>query len=419
MRILVDLLWGYHVIALIFITGVKLSLQTKFFQIRTFFKMLKEVFSKEKEHNDGISSFQALATALAGSIGTGNIVGVGLAISVGGAGAIFWMWVSALFGMMTVFAEVVLSVHYKKDGSFGAFSYIEKIGKGKILPFVYGLGCVLSSLAMGNMAQANSVAAASQSFGVPLYVTAVILALVMFVITAKGLNLVAKLSEKIVPLMTIIFFFFSIVCIYKCRANLPNVFAEIFESAFSLKGGLSGTMLISMRVGISRGVFTNEAGLGTSSMAFSNVKNKSAVQLGYLGIFQVFLDTTVMCTITGLCILCGTSERNGDFLVRLAFENSMGEIGLLSINICMALFAFATMTATSYYGKVGLAYISKNKLNFIFPYLFMLASFFGAIMPLQQVFELCDAFNGLLAIPNLIAISYFSNKFTNYTNKTL
>ncbi len=415
MKTLVDILWGYHVLFLIFLTGLRLSIRTSFFQIRKFPQVLKTVFKKEKAKANEITAFQALTTSLAGTIGTGNIVGVGLAISVGGAGAIFWMWVSALFGMMTVFTEIILSVKYKTKNTVGAFSYIEKIGKKKTLAFIYGIGCVFSCLAMGNMAQANSVSAALNSFGVPKYLVGVFLSIFFFILCKNGLKSVVKLTEKLVPFMTIFFFVLSIAILIKSRAQIPFAINEILENAFSLKAGLGGGIFVAVKVGISRGVFTNEAGLGLSSMAFSNVKNKTATQLGYMGIFQVFLDTTVMCSITALCILSSTGVRNGDYLVITAFESAFGEFGLISINICMALFAFATMTATSYYGKMGLSYISRDKLTFLFPYLFGLAAFVGSLMTATEVFDVCDMFNGLMAIPNIIAITLLMPKITKQT----
>lgn len=407
MNLVVNILWGYHVLILIILVGIKLTFSSRFLQIRDFCKWIKLPFVKDKNNKNGISSFEALSTALAGSIGTGNLVGVGLAISVGGAGAIFWMWISAFFGMMTVFAEICLASYFKNDKVCGAFAYIEKIGKRKTLAYIYGLGCVLSSLAMGNMAQANSVSSAMESFGVSPVVTGLILMTVIFVLSQNGIKSVSKITSILVPFMTLFFFALSICILLIYRKNIPSAISEIISSAFTLKGGLGGSMYIAMKVGISRGVFTNEAGLGISSMAFSNVQNKSPKELGYFGIFQVFLDTIVMCSITGLSILVATSERDVNYLVRYAFQNGLGNFGLISINICMALFAFATMTATSYYGKIGLAYISKNKMTNLFPYVFAIASFVGSIMPLGIVFDISDAFNGLMAIPNLIALLYF------------
>jgi AGCS family alanine or glycine:cation symporter len=407
MNVFVNLLWGYHVLGLILATGVRLSVSTGFFQLRTIGQWIKfSLLPNKCQKKNGISSFGALSTALAGSIGTGNIVGVAAAISVGGAGAIFWMWISALFGMMTVFAEVVLSVKYKQNsGAKGAFAYIEKIGKAKALPFVYGIGCVLSSLSMGNMAQSNAVAVGLNSFGIPCAVTGAALGIFLFCLTKKGLSGVTKVTEKLVPLMTVLFFAASALCLIKFRQNIIPAFREILSSAFSLRAGLGGGMFLAMKIGISRGVFTNEAGLGSSSMAFCEVKGHSARELGYLGIFQVFVDTTVMCLITALCVLCSTKERSGEYLVLTAFENALGIVGKNIITICMVLFALATTTATCYYGRVGLDYISKGKLTFLFPYLFGAFAFLGSVMNIGTIFDFCDAFNGLMAIPNIIALA--------------
>ncbi len=415
MKLLVELLWGYHVIILILLVGIKTTISSKFFQIRKFHYWIKECLAPPKKSDTGISSFQALCTALAGSIGTGNIVGVGLAISIGGAGSIFWMWVSALFGMMTVFTEVSLSAKYKTKSAIGAFAYIKRVGKGKLLPFIYGLGCVLSSLAMGNMAQSNSFAKAGEQFGIPNWASGIFLAIILFLLTSKGIKSVVKLTEKIVPLMTIIFFVISMSALIKFNYKIPTIFNEIITEAFTLKAGAGGGIFLAMKTGISRGVFTNEAGLGSSSMTFSNVKNKTPIQLGCLGIFQVFMDTTVMCTITAFTILCCTDFRQGDFLALTAFNNAFGTIGFIGINLCMALFAFATMTTTSYYGKVGINYISKGSLDHLFPFLFAISGFCGAVMSVTEVFDICDAFNGLMAIPNLIGIIYHLKEIPTIT----
>ena len=407
MKLFVDLLWGYHVLGLILVTGIRLTATTGFFQIRSFFKWLKYSLNPPKSKGE-ISHSGALSAALAGSIGTGNIVGVAAAITVGGPGAVFWMWISALFGMMTVFAEVVLAVRFKNDRCKGAFAYIEKVGKGKILPFIYGVGCVLSSLSMGNMAQSNAVATGLNQFGVPLWATGIFLAIFLFVLTRKGLRGVTKITERLVPVMTVLFFGISIFCLIKFRNNIPGVFREIFTSAFDVRAVSGGGMYLAIKTGISRGVFTNEAGLGSSSMAFCEVKEKSPVKLGYLGIFQVFADTIVMCLVTALCILCGTDKRRGEYLVIDAFGNALGPLGEKLIVLCMVLFALATVTATCYYGKVGLEYISRGKLTFLFPYMFAAAAFLGCVMNIGNIFDFCDGFNGLMAIPNIIALAMLS-----------
>ncbi len=420
LKLFVNILWGYHVLFLIFLTGIKLSFSSGFFQVRKFFYWTKECFRTDKSDENSISPFAALTTALAGSIGTGNIVGVGLAISVGGAGAIFWMWVSAFFGMMTVFYEVALAQKFK-GSDIGAFSYIKKLPKGKILCFIYGTGCVLSCLAMGNMAQANSFSTATQALNISPILSGVFLAVVMFFLSKKGIKAVAKLSEVLVPLMTLFFLAMCTVIIVKFRHNLPSVINEILAGAFTLEGGLGGGMFVAMKVGISRGVFTNEAGLGLSAMAFSNVSGKNPKELGCLGIFQVFMDTIVMCSVTGICILLATFTRSDEYLSITAFGAALGDFGFFGINLCMALFAFATMSATSYYGKIGINYITRGKGEFLFPYLFAIASFVGCVLPLEYVFELSDAFNGLLAIPNIIALIFLSKKIDKvyFTQKRL
>ncbi len=416
MYIIKEILWGYHVLVLIFLIGVKISIDTRFFQVRRFFSWLKFSVNGDKSEG-GISAFQALSTALAGSIGAGNIVGVGLAISVGGAGSIFWMWLTSIFSMMTVFAEVVLATVYKKEGKPGAIAYISRIGKGKVLPFIYGIGLVCSSLAMGNMAQSNAFAVSANNLGIPMWVSGIALAVSLVFISKGGISCAVKFTEKLVPVMTVFFMVFSISLLTINRQNIPLVFNEIMEGAFSVKAGLGGGMYIAVKTGISRAVFTNEAGLGISSIAFANVKKTSAIKLGYLGIFQVFMDTTVMCTITAFCILCATDLRQGDALAFIAFENTYGDLGLIFINICTMLFAFATLTATSYYGKEGLRYLSKNKLTKYYPYFFGFAAFVGCNMTVGAVFEISDALNGLLAIPNLIALSMFLKRVVSITKK--
>ncbi len=414
MKILSDILWGYHVLILILLVGIKFTFKSRFFQVRKFFYWMKQCFTGSKEDKSGISPFAALCTALAGSIGTGNIVGVGLAISTGGAGAIFWMWISAFFGMMTVYFEIYYSQKYK-GLDIGAFSYIKKMPFGAALSLIYAMGCVLSCLTMGNMAQANSFSKAANSLNISPYISGAFLCVIIFILSQKGIKSVSALTEKLVPLMTLLFFVMSSMILFLFRHNLPSVFNEIFENAFSLRATLGGGMFVAMKVGISRGVFTNEAGLGLSTMAFSNVFGKTSKELACFGIFQVFIDTIVMCTITALCILSVGNARSGDFLSINAFEAGLGQWGYIGINLCMALFAFATICATSYYGKIGINYLSKGKWDFIFPYLFAACAFLGSILPLTQVFEISDTFNGFLAIPNILALIFISSTHKNKT----
>ena len=409
MKLISEILWGYHVLFFIAAVGVKLTFSTGFYQLRKFFAWFGYSLKPEKKKGEkGINAFAALSTALAGSIGTGNIVGVAAAISIGGAGAIFWMWVAAFFGMMTVFAESALAVYFDDGKSKGAFSYIKKLRNGKVLTFIYGIGCFLSSLTMGNMAQSNAVAKGMGEFGVPAAVTAALLLVVTFFAGRGGIKFVSKLTAKLVPFMTLLFLFASVFLLYKQRAQIPAAFTEITEGAFSPGAFAGGGAYIAIKTGISRSIFTNEAGLGSSAAAFCEVEDKTPVKMGYLGIFQVFTDTTVMCLLTALCILTGTENRSGDLLALEAFTAVLGDGGRLLLSGCMVLFAFATVIAAGYYGRVGLEFISGGKLSFLFPYIYALCAFTGALWDMDKIFTLSDIFNGFMAVPNVLALSFFT-----------
>lgn len=301
-----QLLWGWHVLLLLLGAGAYFTAATGFYQVRCLGRWLGAALaSRRKEEGGRLSSFQALTAALAGSLGTGNIVGVGVAIATGGPGALFWMWVSALLGMMTVYAENVLAARHRQAP--GALGYIRAAGRwGKPLAAVYAGGCCLSSLGMGTMAQTNSAAASLSTLGVPVAVSALGLGLLAFWVARGGLALGAKITQRLVPLMTLLFFGASLWVLWVFRENIPRAVASIFQGAFSLKAGAGGAAgaLLALRTGVSRGVFTNEAGLGSSAFAYQGVEGRSPEELGCLGIFQVFVDTLVMCTVTGLCILC-------------------------------------------------------------------------------------------------------------------
>lgn len=414
-----NILWGWHVLLVILVTGMGFTLRTSFFQIKHMFFWLKTAVigskkEKRKGEPQGVSQFQALTAALAGSIGTGNIVGVAAAITVGGPGAIFWMWVSALFGMMTVFAENYLSAKYREAP--GAFGYISKVKKaGKVLAIIYAAGCFLSSLGMGNMVQVNAAAAAFSEFGIPIYISAAVMAAVLFIVAKGGLKSAVKITEKLVPFMTVVFFAAAIGVIFVFRDNLPSAFSSIFEGAFSLKAGVGGTagMLIAAKTGISRGVFTNEAGLGSSAFAYDDVRDRTPLELGCMGIFQVFIDTILMCTVTALCILAAPkSGFSGAELTFFAFESALGDMGSKAVSLCTALFAFATTVTWCCYGREGLFYMIKGKGKNTFAVLYAAAAFLGCVVPLDIAFKIGDAFNGLMAIPNILALIYFSREIT-------
>ena len=410
LELLADALWGWHVLVLILAAGLWFSIRTGFFQVRRVSLWVKTALGSPKEARGRgrVSPFQALTTALAGSLCTGNILGVGVAITVGGPGSLFWMWASALLGMMTVFAENLLAARHR--GAPGALGYIETVGRP--LALVYGVGCCLASLGMGNLVQANAAAAACQRLGAPPLAVGAVLGVLVFWVARGGLACAARLTEKLVPAMAALFFAASLGVLWVFRAELPRAVASIFQGAFSLKAGAGGTagMLLAMGTGVSRGVFTNEAGLGSSAFAYGEVEGRSPVELGCLGIFQVFVDTILMCTVTGLCVLCAPSAGEGAELVFSAFESALGPVGAGAAAVCTALFALATVAAWSCYGREGLFYLTKGRGGDLFALASAAAACLGCLLPLGAVFRLGDAMNGLLALPNLAALFLLSRE---------
>ncbi len=426
-RLVQPVLWGWPVLICILLAGILFTVRLRFFQfanIRLWLKVtVVGMFCRKNADRDGISPFQALTTALAGSIGTGNIVGVATALTLGGPGAIFWMWVSALLGMMTVFAETVLGMKYRKKDKHGnwlggAMYYIQYGLNCKPLAMVFAAACVLASFGMGNMAQANAIGGALyDSFGVNTTVTGVVVAVVVFAVLCGGIGRIAKVTEKVVPFMAGLYLLAGMAVIVVHGDMLPGVFAQIFTGAFSLRsatGGIGGSvMLLAMRSGVSRGIFTNEAGLGSSVMAHTEADCKEPVEQGMWGIFQVFVDTIVMCTVTALCILCSgamQTGKQGGALSTAAFHTVFGAFGDGVISVSITLFAFATMLGWSHYGQCGLRYLCGDKL--LIPYRILFAFFAAAScgMNLTLVWDICDTLNGFMAIPNLVALFLLSGK---------
>lgn len=402
-EILHDAVWGWHILLLILAAGVYFTVSTRVFQIRKIKHWLKASLSGEESGSGGITHFQAITAALGGSIGTGNIVGVAAAISVGGAGALFWMWLSSLFGMMTVFAENYLSAENRTAA--GALGYIERVGKP--LALLYAVGCCLSSLGMGNMAQTNACAAAMGSFGAPKILTGAVLAVAVFFVARGGLKFAVKITSRLVPGMTLIFFAASLAVLWVFRENIPSAVKSVLDGAFSFRAGAGGAAgaLLAVKTGVARGVFTNEAGLGSATFAYDEVRGKSSTELGCMGIFQVFIDTTVMCTVTGLCILCCRSPvLSGAQLTFFAYEAALGRVGGMAVSLCTALFAIATVITWCCYGRESLFYITGGRFAVAYAVLSAAAAFVGCVAPLGAVLDFGDAMNGLMAVPNLIAL---------------
>ncbi len=447
--------WGIPMLILLIGTGIFMTLLTKVFQIShlpTWWKnTIGSVFTnkhitKHTGKNDkSISQFQALSTALAATIGTGNIVGVAAAIAIGGPGAIFWMWIVAFFGMMTNYSENILGIYFRRknkhdEWSGGAMYYLQdglggyKGSKkapwtgsllkwiGKILAILFACFCILASFGIGNASQINSIAAnMDAAFGIPSWVVGLVLLAVGALIILGGLKRVANVTEKIVPFMAIVYIVAAIVVICVNAGNIGPAFVSIFKGAFGLKaagGGIvGGGIALALTYGMKRGVFSNEAGLGSSVMVHSNSNVKEPVRQGMWGIFEVFADTIIVCTLTALVVLTsGVIDLNtgakavafahasDSTLVGQAFGTLFGGFGPAFVAIALLFFAFSTVLGWSHYGSKAFEYLFGEKATIGYKIFFVLFIFVGATMDLKLAWDISDTFNGLMAIPNLIGV---------------
>lgn len=430
-----SIVWGPLMLALILLVGVQFSIRLKFFQIFKCKLWLKQTFGtifKAKNHQNnskpGISPFQAVSTALASAIGTGNVVGVATAITLGGPGAVFWMWMAALFGMMTIFAENVLGVKYRQvdtDGENigGPMYYIEKGLKTRWLAYFFAFACILASFGMGNMTQVNSIAASlKKTFKISPQTTGAVIALLICIIIFGGIKRISKVSEKIVPFMALFYILGGLIVIVSHINNLPTAICSIISGAFnfkSLAGGASGFAVSNaIKYGISRGVFSNEAGLGSSPIVHAASNETEPVIQGMWGIFQVFVDTILVCSITALCILTSNvspEDTDGALLSVQAFSSTFGATGEVFVTVSITLFAFATIIGWSYYGERCVEYLFGKPNILVYRALYIVFILFGAVMKLDLVWAISDTFNGLMAIPNLIALLFLSRKVVKET----
>lgn len=430
-RILRELLWGWPVLAGILLAGIHLSIRTGFLPFTHCIFWIKNTLGScflkgtivKNPKSTRISPVQALLTALAGSIGTGNIVGVATALTLGGPGAIFWMWISAGIGMTTIWAETVLAVKYRIKGpdghvSGGPMYYLERGAGKKGLAKLYAAACVLASLGMGNMAQSNAIAGAlEEGFSLPPIFTGVCAAISLFLISAGGMHSAAKVSEKLVPVMAVGYIGACMAVLLLFPQKIFPAFRLIITEAFSTQaavGGVGGTvMLRAMECGVSRGIFTNEAGLGCSVMAYGESQGAEPGKQGCWGILQVFIDTIIMCTLSALAILVSgalSTGKDGAALSTVCFTSVFGGWGKGFVCISITLFAFATMIAWSAYGQKALEYLVGNRFCSGYRVLFAAAAVLGCQLGLNAVWNLCDSFNGLMAIPNVAALFLLSGE---------
>lgn len=453
--------WGLPMLVLLVGTGILMTSLTKFFQlshighwwsntIGSIFKD-KHITKHTDAEDQSISQFQSLCTALAATIGTGNIVGVASALISGGPGAIFWMWIVAFFGMMTNYSENVLGIYYrrkneKNEWCGGAMYYLKDgLGSykgfkqvGAILAVLFSVFCVLASFGIGNMSQINSISGNMEAaFGVSPYITGAVLLILAALVIVGGLKRIASVTEKLVPFMAIIYVIGALVIFILNIDQCGAVFSAIFKGAFGLRavgGGIVGSgVKLAITWGMKRGVFSNEAGLGSSVMVHSSSNVKEPVRQGMWGIFEVCADTLIVCTLTAFAVLSSglvdletgavLSESAGSALVGEAFATKYGSVGPMFIAIAILLFAFSTVLGWSHYGSKAWEYLFGTKSTLIYKIVFVLMIFVGATMNLSLAWDLSDTFNGLMAIPNLIgvlALSPIVMKITkNYVSRAL
>lgn len=422
------IIWGPYMLLLLLGVGVFYTVKLKCFQF-VYFKMwwkntAMAIFRKNytDSKHAGISPLQAMSTALAGSVGTGNIVGVANAIAMGGPGAVFWMWIAAFFGMATVFAENILGVKYRKEknGRFvgGPMYYIESGLGCKPLAVIFAVLCTAASLGMGNMTQSNSVAGALKNgFGVPTEISGIILSFLVLIIILGGISRIARLTEMLVPAMTILFILGILIVIAFHFDKIPSAFYSIVNHAFDMKSAAGGFMGYGMsralKYGISRGVFSNEAGLGSSPIVHAATDTDNPYLQGMWGIFQVFIDTIVLCTLMALCILTSDGVQlglDGIELSTYSFQTVLGSFGHIFISLSIILFAFGTLVSWSYYGERSLEYLTNGKYIIVYRLFYAGITFIGCVTGISFVWEISDTLNGLMAIPNLIALILLSRK---------
>ncbi len=435
-------IWGPVMLVFFLSAGLMFTIRSGWFQIRhirlwiksTLLACFKDKKVIKTNDKNAISQFQSLCTALASTIGTGNIAGVATAIASGGPGSVFWMWLSAFFGMMTNFAENTLGIKYRyknKKGEWcgGAMYYIERGLHCKWLAVLFAVFCVLGSLGMGNMAQANSIAVGLKaSFHIPPIITAAFLMIFISLVIVGGIKRIAGVTDKLVPFMALCYITGGIIILLLHYKQIPGIFSLILKEAFRLRamgGGFLGYgIATAMKYGISRGVFSNEAGLGSSVFAHSSSDVKEPVVQGMWGIFVVFVDTMIICTVTALVILTsgvydmsvylenmknGIQNISATALTSAAFS-SVFPFGDKFVSIAVLLFAFSTLITWSFFGQKAVTYLFGEGAVFPYQLLFIVMILLGCVTSLDLVWSIADTLNGFMAIPNLIAITFLSGE---------
>lgn len=426
-------LWGPPLIILLVGTGIYLTLRLKLLQVAKLPLAMKLILSAKNKGDGDISSFKALCLALSATVGTGNIVGVATAVEVGGPGAIFWMWVAAFFGMATKYAEGLLAIKYRSKDEIGQVAggpmYYIELGMGKKykpLAVIFAVFCILVAFfGIGTFAQVNAIVdSVSLTFGVPVYITDIILTLLVAGITLGGLKSIARAASAIVPFMAVLYFVTCLGIILLHISDVPAAVALIIDSAFNghaAVGGFAGsTIMMAMKNGIARGVFSNESGLGSAPIAAAAAKTHWPAEQGLISMTGTFIDTIIICSMTGLTlVLTGvwSGDLSGAAMTNTAFSMDYGFMGGIFLTVSLALFAFTTILGWNYYGERACQYLFgiKGILPYRIFFICLVAS--GAFLKLEAIWILADIVNGLMAIPNLIAIIALSGVISLETKK--
>lgn len=434
-----NFIWGVPAMICIIGVGLVLSFRTRFLQIRKFPYAMKvtigRMFRKKQAADGAMTPFQAVCTALAATVGTGNIAGVAGAIAIGGPGAVFWMWISALLGMCTKFSEVTLAVHFREKNDKGEFvggpMYYIKNGLKKHwhwLAYLFAAFGVITVFGTGNATQVNTITTAIDSalfnYGIISkdsvsninLVIGIVLAVLLALILLGGIKRIGQVTEKLVPFMALFYVVLALGVVILNINHVPAVFKEIVEGAFSpasVTGGVVGSFFMSMKKGVSRGIFSNEAGLGTGSIAHACADTRKPVKQGFFGIFEVFVDTIVICTLTALVILCSEvpityGQAAGAELTISGFTATYGNWVSLFTAVAMCCFAFSTIIGWGLYGARCIEFLFGTKVNKPFMFVYSLVAIVGATLDLGLLWSIAETFNGLMAIPNLIAVFLLS-----------
>ena len=443
-----NFIWGVPAMICIFGVGLFLSVRTNFLQIRKFPYAIRttigRMFRKRNASDGAMTPFQAVCTALAATVGTGNIAGVAGAIAIGGPGAVFWMWISALLGMCTKYAEVTLAVHFREKNTNGELvggpMYYIKNGLDKkwhFLAYLFSAFGVLTVFGTGNATQVNTITTAVNSALLNYHllgedqlpasnlIIGIVIAVLVGMILLGGIKRIGRVTEKLVPFMALLYVILGLGVIVIHAKALPSVFGAIIGGAFNpsaVTGGIVGSMFVSMKKGVSRGIFSNEAGLGTGSIAHACADTRKPVKQGMFGIFEVFTDTIVICTLTALVILCSGiavpyGEAAGAELTIRGFTSTYGSWISIFTAFAMCCFAFSTTIGWGLYGARCIEFLFSEKVTKPFMVVYSLVAIVGATANLGLMWSIAETFNGLMAIPNLIALFLLSGTVVNLTKE--